>query len=177
MDSPAPMKKKTRNFTQSPPDTSPPKKKGELTAKARAFALAYPGHGDGLDVAISVGYSKNRRSTAVTVCTLLKDPRVQEILAQKQAAAAKETGKRQGRAITITRNDIIMKLADLADLAESESARVSALGHLKDIFGLSAKNDKDTDMFAGWSREELDAYAVSGEFPERIRSGVSPSEG
>jgi hypothetical protein len=85
-------------------------------------------------------------------------------------------GKPQARQIDIGRNEIIMLAADIARRGESESARVSAIAQLITVFGLSPKHDKDTDLFAGWSQEELDSYASTGELPERVRSGVLPSE-
>lgn len=153
------------------------RKKGALTAKAREFALRYPGHGDGIDVAIAVGYSKNRRSTAVTVCTLLKDPRVQQIIAQKQAAAARESGTREGRGITVTRNDIINGLHTLATSAESDSAKVNAWGKLADIFQLTPKGKQDADLFSGWSDEDLEQYRTTGKLPDRFGLSAKDDDG
>ena len=87
-----------------------------------------------------------------------------------------ESGAQLGRGISVSRNDIINRLDALSQNAESDSAKVSALRELVIIFGLSAKNAKDTDLFAGWNDEELDHYRLTGELPPRFGSSLGPGE-
>jgi len=87
-----------------------------------------------------------------------------------------ESGAQLGRGISVTRNDIINRLDRLSENAESDSAKVSALRELVIIFGLSAKNAKDTDLFAGWTDEDLDHYRRTGELPPHLGSQVGPGE-
>lgn len=104
---------------------------------------------------------------------LMRRPRIQKALATKQESLAKQSGKQLGRKIAISRNDIIMGLADIAQKGEGESARVSAYSKLADIFGLMPKpSGKDVDMFAGWSDEELQHYRITGELPSRFGLSV-----
>jgi hypothetical protein len=104
-------------------------------------------------------------------------PNVQKAIRQKQDAFLAGVGEQQSRGVTVTRNDIINRLDELSQKADSDSTRVSALRELVDIFGLNARNDKDIDFFAGWSVEELDQYGRTGEPPDWVRSGVLPGEG
>ena len=93
----------------------------------------------------------------------------------KQHAIVAESGAQLGRGISVTRNDIINRLDKLSQKAESDSAKVSALRELVIIFGLSAKNAKDTDLFAGWNDEELAYYRDTGRLPDRVGSAVGES--
>jgi hypothetical protein len=104
-------------------------------------------------------------------------PHVEAAIKAKQAAFVKKTGEDEARGVKVTRNDIINRLDFESTTAEEASARIMALRELKDIFGLSARNDKDTDFFAGWSIEELDRYGRTGEPPDWVRSGVLPGQG
>ena len=89
---------------------------------------------------------------------------------------AKESAKKIVREVTLDRNDIIMGLADIAQKGESERARVAAWLGLADIYMLRAKNVRDVNEFYGWTADELERYAVTGEVPERFRSTFSEIE-
>jgi hypothetical protein len=104
-------------------------------------------------------------------------PHVRAAIEAKEAAFLKKLGQNQARGVKVTRNDIINRLDQESTGAEEASARIMALRELKDIFGLSARHDKDTDFFAGWSIEELDHYGRTGEPPDWVRSGVLPGQG
>ena len=110
-----------------------------------------------------------------TAWDMLKRPRVQKAIAEKQLAMVKQSGKQLAKSVTITRNDIINRLDKISEKAESEAARVSALGHLVTIFGLNPKH-ADTDLFAGWTDEELESYRATGTLPPRFRQIVGQSE-
>lgn len=119
--------------------------------------------GDATAAAAAAGF-KHPNTVA---CRLMRDPKVLEALRLKQDTIIKKVGVQQAKGVTITRNDIINRLDKISQQAESESVRVSALGHLKDIFGLSPKN-ADTDLFAGWTDEELEHYRATGQLPDRF---------
>lgn len=105
---------------------------------------------------------------------LFRRPRVMKALQKKQDAMLQSAGKQMARGVSITRNDIINRLDTISQKAESESARVSALGHLVNIFGLNPKH-ADTDLFAGWTDEELEHYRETGELPARFGPSLGPS--
>jgi hypothetical protein len=91
---------------------------------------------------------------------------VQKAIRQKQDAFLAGVGEQQSRGVTVTRNDIINRLDDLSQTADSDSTRVSALRELVDIFGLSSKYS-DHDPFAGWTIEELEEFHRTGRWPDR----------
>ena len=93
-------------------------------------------------------------------------PNVQKAIRQKQDAFLAGVGEQQSRGVTVTRNDIINRLDDLSQTADSDSTRVSALRELVDIFGLSSKYS-DHDPFAGWTIEELEEFHRTGRWPDR----------
>jgi Terminase small subunit len=128
-----------------------------LTAMEAKFVAAWAGNGT--KAARKAGF-KNPKTLG---SRLLRRPRVQRAIEQKQAAMIAESGKQMGKAITVTRNDIINRLDDLSQNAENDSTKVSALTQLKEIFGLSAKNDKD--LFTGWTDEELEYLRDHGAVP------------
>jgi hypothetical protein len=96
-------------------------------------------------------------------------PNVQAALKTKQNAFFEHLGQEEARGVTVTRNHIINRLDALSRYAETDSARVSSLRELKDIFGLSSRNSAH-DIFAGWTDEELDSYHRSGALPPRFAS-------
>lgn len=100
---------------------------------------------------------------------LFSKPNVAAALKKKQDAFLTHLGEREARGVTVTRNDIINRLDGLSIGAETDSARVSALRELKDIFGMSSRNSSH-DLFAGWSDEELETYHRTGVLPDRFAS-------
>lgn len=161
------------------PEASIVKTQGPLSAKAKAFAMLYAGFGDGIDVAISVGYSKNRNSTSVTVTRLLKDPRIQEIIAQKQAAAAKESGKIIGR--RIAKADITERLLRLADMPPKDtngniSGQVNACKAVAEIEGFIIKKTEDlTKQLENKSEADKEFFALNGYWPSTENVDTSES--
>lgn len=129
-------------------------------------------NGNQVEAVTKAGY-KSPKKQATEICNR---PHVKRAIQEKDSGFNVKLGELEAKGVKITRNDIINRLDKISKSAESEGARVSALGLLVNIFGLAAKHDKDTDFFAGWSQEELDEYARTGELPGRIRSGVPPSE-
>jgi hypothetical protein len=98
--------------------------------------------------------------------TLMLRLHVRTAVEAQQAAMIQECSRKRGKGITITRNDIINRLDQLSQKAKSESARIAALAQLVNIFGLSAKSINETDLFAGWTNEELDYYRThDGQIP------------
>lgn len=93
-------------------------------------------------------------------------PNVQAALKTKQNAFFEHLGEQEARRVTVTRNDIINRLDSISERSWHDSARVSALRELKDIFGLSSRNS-DHDPFAGWSAEELEEFTRTGVWPAR----------
>jgi hypothetical protein len=130
-----------------------------LTAMETKFVAHYAGNGT--KAAKQAGYKHPKEAAA----RLLAKPRVKQALEHKQAAMITASGKLLAKTITVTRNDIINRLDQLSQSAESDSAKISALGHLIDIFGLSANKRNDTDFFAGWSDEQLEYYREHGVVP------------
>jgi hypothetical protein len=82
------------------------------------------------------------------------------------------------RKIDIDRNDIVMGLVDIAR-SESEpgAVKVRAWAELAEIFLLKAKNLKELTEFYGWTSDEIEYFAQTGQYPERLRSylGDAPS--
>lgn len=139
---------------QSKPEDKP------LTARQVKFVGAWAG--DDKAAAKAAGF----KHPGVAGCRVANLPHVRAALNAKQAAMIQTTGKQLGKGVTVTRNDIINRLDNISLYAESESAQVAALGHLKDIFGLSPKH-ANVDLFAGWTDEELDHYRATTELPLR----------
>jgi hypothetical protein len=102
-------------------------------------------------------------------------PNVQKAIRQKQDAFLAGVGEQQSRGVTVTRNDIINRLDDLSQTADSDSTRVSALRELVDIFGLSSKYS-DHDPFAGWTIEELEEFHRTGRWPDRYAAAPVDSD-
>jgi hypothetical protein len=144
-----------------------------LNPREAAFVAHYEGAGTVEDATLKAGYKNKHQGRQ-----LLLKPKIREAILRKQAIkldeAAKVQGRQIGKAIKVTRNDIINRLDKLSTTAESESARIAALGHLKDIFGLSPKTDKGSDIFTGWTDDELEHYRVTGELPARF--GLSAAD-
>jgi hypothetical protein len=154
-----------------PPKKDRPKKDRPLAPKELKFVAFY--EGNQVKAAEKAGY-KFPKAVASAV---FNRPQVRAAIKKKQAAFFDKLGKNEARGVKITRNDIINRLDRLSQKAETDSARVMALRELKDIFGLSPRHDKDTNLFAGWSTQELDHYARTGKLPEWVRSGVGTSDG
>lgn len=154
-----------------------PRKQPTWTKQEIAFVEAFKGN---QSEAAETAYP-NSKNPSVLGSQLMAKPHIREACKLKLAALIDESGRRLARTVDIGRNEIIMLNADIARLGDSDSARVSALRELKDIFGLSAKNDRDTDMFAGWSETELDEYANTGLVPNSVAaravSGQSAAPG
>jgi hypothetical protein len=146
------------------------KKLNILNAQQFQFVQHYKG--DAKAAMTAAGYKWSREGQY----RLLSKKHIREALMAKQEAANKEAGKKIGRAVTVTRNDIINRLDAISRTAESDNARVSALRELKDIFGLSAKNTDETDLFAGWTEEELEYYRSTGELPPSRGQAMGTSE-
>src|SRR5207302_7900329 len=160
-----------RASSWSIPRTSPlsKKRKAKLTAGELRFIGAFAGN------ATEAARRAKYKNPNVLGPRLAARPHVAEAIRQKQNAMVAESGAQLGRGISVTRNDIINRLDKLSQKAESDSAKVSALRELVIIFGLSAKNAKDTDLFAGWTDEELAYYRDTGRLPDRVRSAVGES--
>lgn len=142
------------------------------TAKEMAFVEAFKGN---QTEAAKDAYPKSK-NPSVLGSELMAKPHIREAIRQKLAALVDESGRRLARIVDIGRNEIIMLNADIARMGDNDSARVSALRELKDIFGLSAKNDRDTDMFAGWSEEELREFADTGLVPRSVAARSVPGQ-
>ena len=149
-----------------------PRKQPTWTKQEMAFVEAFQGN---QTEAAKIAYPRSK-NPAVLGSELMAKPHIREACKQKLAAIFDESGRRLARVVDIGRNEIIMLNADIARLGDSDSARVSALRELKDIFGLSAKNDRDTDMFAGWSEAELDEYANTGLVPKSVATRAVSGE-
>lgn len=138
----------------------------------KVFISAY--EGNATEAARVAGY-KNPKASGFR---LIRREHIKQAIAEKNSALNKELGKTEGRRlrrVSITRNDIINGLAEVGLKGESESARVSALSKLADIFRLSAKNANETEDFTGWTDEELLAWAQRREYPARLRRKSEPS--
>jgi len=151
-------------------------KHAQLTAMEERFVEAYTEgkntRGNGTQSAKVAGYKRPREAAS----ELLRRSRVIEAIAARKLEQV-EARKEEIRAgVRVTRNDIINRLDRLSTKAKSESVRVGALRELKDIFGLSVQNGKSTDLFAGWTDEELESYRTTGILPARIRSAVGTSQ-
>lgn len=107
---------------------------------------------------------------------MMKFPHVKAAIEAKQAIAVKACGEELAKKTIVTRDDIIQGLAALGKTAVNETARVRAWGELADIFGMKVKQTRDvTELFDGWTEEELEAYSVRGELPQRFKGSASPS--
>jgi phage terminase small subunit len=111
----------------------------------------------------------------VTGAKMMKLPAVKAAIEEKQkeivAASAGEMVKKS----SVTRDDIISGLALLGRSAVSEQARVKAWDSLAEIFQMKVKLNRDvTQLFDGWTEEELEAYSVRGELPQRFKGSASP---
>lgn len=142
-----------------------------LTKKQFEFVKFYTG--DPKEAMIAAGYKWSKTAQY----KLMNKKHVKEAIAAKQNAAAEAGGRKLGRAIDISRNDIIMGLADIArDTKVEPGTKVRAFSELAVIFGLRAKAD-GTDIFAGWTDEELESYRLTGELPARFRSAMGSGDG
>lgn len=106
---------------------------------------------------------------------LMKLPQVKAAIEAKKTVMINESGRDWGRRVSVTRNEIINGFHELSQKPYPPSVRISALGHLKDIYGLSAKSN-DTDIFAGWTDDELQRYYESGELPPRYGQALGALE-
>lgn len=101
----------------------------------------------------------------------LKRPRVKEAIAAKQLAMAQESGKRVARAVGLSRTEVMELVGKIGRNGETDAAKVAALNLAAKILGMIITKTEDvTTKYAGWTEEEMEAYAVTGEYPERIRS-------
>jgi hypothetical protein len=135
------------------------KQRSTLNAGETKFVACWEGN------AAEAAHKAKYKNPKVMGARLMQRSQVKAAIKAKQASMVAESGKQLSKAIAITRNDIINRLDDLSQNAESDSTKVSALGHLIDIFGLSAKQKNDTDIFAGWTDEELEYYRETGKLP------------
>lgn len=147
----------------------PKRNPGKFTELERKFIEHF--NGNATDAARRAGSKNPRRYGS----ELLARKHVHAEIQKKLAAATTESAKRSIRKITFGRNDIIMALGDLAGIgdknkiAESESARASALRTLADMYDLIPKsNEKHAGLFKGWTDEELDEYRLTGKLPTRF---------
>lgn len=171
-------KKPVKKSAKKPKKSGPRKKSGpkgprqqpQFTKQQLAFVEAYQGN---QTQAAKIAYPKSK-NPSVLGSELMAKPHIREAVNKKIAAMHDESGRRLARVVDIGRNEIIMLNADIARGGDSDSARVSALRELKDIFGLSAKNDRDTDYFAGWSEEELREYVATGVTPSSVAARSIP---
>jgi hypothetical protein len=154
----------------------PSRGKQKFTKKELLFVNSYGGNQT--EAARKAGY----KNAAVAASRLMSRPHVREAIDNRLNVATAESARHFGRDITFTRNDIIMGLADEAGLgkpekrAESDSARVSALGKLADIFQLTRRGTGDKDLFVGWTDDELEEYSLTGRLPTRFNPGGAPTE-
>jgi hypothetical protein len=100
---------------------------------------------------------------------MMKDPRILTAIREKQAVVIRASGEALIHNIKITRNDIINRLDYLSQHAETDSTKVSALGHLRDIFGLSASKHDEPYDFSGWTDDELLEFVNTRRLPARFR--------
>lgn len=149
-----------------------PRKEPTWTPQEMAFVEAFRGN---QTEAAKIAYP-NSKHPSVLGSELMSKPHIREACKRKLAAMFDESGRRLARVVDIGRNEIIMLNADIARLSDSDSARVAALRELKDIYGLSAKNDRDTDMFADWSEEELREYSRTGVIPQSVAARSLPGQ-
>jgi terminase small subunit-like protein len=152
----APKPKAKPRKAQRAPEDKP------LSKYETRFVTAFAGNQR--EAAIAAG-SKPKSAGAIGN-RVFHRPNVQKAIRQKQDAFLAGVGEQQSRGVTVTRNDIINRLDDLSQTADSDSTRVSALRELVDIFGLSSKYS-DHDPFAGWTIEELEEFHRSGRWPDR----------
>jgi hypothetical protein len=141
------------------------KTSSQLTKKELVFVACYVGNQ--VEAARLAGF-KNAKKVASSI---YNRPRVKAAIEKKQSALVEQSGRDLGKHITVTRNDIINGLHDLAKDAENDSTKVSAWAQLVDIFGLRARESKG-DLFAGWSDEELKHFLKTQEFPGWLVGGA-----
>lgn len=96
---------------------------------------------------------------------MMQRPHVNQAIADKLAAAVKESGKQLALRVTVSRSEIINGLHKEAQEADVASARVSAWSQLAEIFQLKKNSTKESDIFTGWTNEELDLYHRKGQLP------------
>jgi hypothetical protein len=152
--------------------------KHELDSRLEKFAFAIAGGASKAEAAQACGYKKGSAHHLYT------RPGVQDRIGELKGIARENANKEfaqqtigKRRTITFDRNDIIMKLADLAGIgvslpARSERVQFECLNALAEIYLLKPKTLKDLMDFHGWSADELDEYTRTREVPERIRSVV-----
>ena len=154
----------------------PSRGKQKFTKRELSFVNSY--EGNQTDAARRADY----KNPAVAASRLMARRNIAEAIDNRRSLATNESARHFGRDITVTPNDIIMGLADEAGLgkpekrAASDSARVSALGKLADIFQLPRRGDGYEDLFVGWTDEELDEYSVHGRLPARFNLEGALSE-
>jgi len=115
---------------------------------------------------------------------LYDQPGVKERIAQLENLVKNATEKavtenaiKMRRLVDIDRNEIVMRLADIARSDKERGVvRVRALSVLAEIFMLKAKTVKDLQQFYGWFSDELENYAETGKVPERLRPIVDEGE-
>ncbi len=162
----APKPKATPRKAKCAPEDKP------LSQYETQFVAAFKGNQR--EAAIAAG-SKPKSAAAIGNRAFHR-PNVQKALQQKQNAFLAGVGERESRGVTVTRNDIINRLDDLSQNAENDSTKVSALGELVDIFGMSSKYS-DNDPFAGWTIEELEEFHRTGRWPDRYaQPPVDPAD-
>jgi hypothetical protein len=179
-----PAKKKSAKKKSAPKKSGPRKKTGPKgprkqptwTEKELTFVEAFRGN---QTEAAKIAYPRSK-NPAVLGSELMAKPHIREAIDRKLAALHEESGKRLARVVDIGSNEIIMGLADIfrgtgINAYASASARVAAAAQLKDIFGLSAKNDDEP--FAGWSTEQLREFSLVWSDEERsefFQTGIIP---
>lgn len=137
-------------------------KTGKFTAKELKFVANWTGSPTA--AARAAGYKHPEKvGTRIAARQHVKDAIEEK---EKQTIAASVVS--QVEEVTVTRNEVINKLADLMRTAKSENAQVSAAGILTDIFGLRLRNGKNTDPFAGWTDDQLEYYRRTGNIPPGV---------
>ena len=102
--------------------------------------------------------------------------RIAHLLAQNRHDQ-REANKSKIQEITFNRNDVIMKLWEIAQKGRSERAQVTALLGLADIFLLRPRNIEDLRRGIGWTEDELDYFDKTGLVPDRIKSLTGATTG
>src|SRR5258708_40282358 len=89
--------------------------KQNLTEKELKFVAAWAGNG--MKAAEAAGYRYPKQHA----WRLMNKPKVKQAIDDKQAAAVKATGEALGRKLTVTREEVLERLWQLAALPASET--------------------------------------------------------
>jgi phage terminase small subunit len=142
-----------------------------LTKKQLKFVACW--EGNNTDAARRAGLPFPNVSGA----KMMKLPAVKAAIEAKQKEIVAASAGEMFKKCSVTRDDIISGLATLGRSAVSEQARVRAWDSLAEIFQMKVKLNRDvTQLFDGWTEEELEAYSVRGELPQRFKGSESPGQ-